>query len=211
MTSPARTASTVALAAMGWFVVALVVQHLLPTGHDPIAETTSHYANGRFGPLMTATFPGASVAVTALIIGLWRTQHEASRSRVGLALLSVFAVGALIAMSFPIDPMGSPLTPSGRIHRTVGPISFLSLSLGALLTSRALRKDERWRPVADLALGLAAVLLLLFPLLGYRIAQQTGFAGLVQRALLICFASWVCAVALRMRRIESAADRSAGP
>jgi hypothetical protein len=86
-----KTASiaTVALVGVVYFVVAIVILHVLRPDLNPIQRPTSEYAVGPYGWLMTSAFFSMSVASWALIIGLYQGVSQSARSRIGLGLLDM--------------------------------------------------------------------------------------------------------------------------
>ena len=172
--------------------------HFLSPDSDPIQRPTSEYAVGPYGYIMTSAFIALSVASWALVIGLSRDLAEPAKSRVGLVFLGVFAIGLLVAATFPIDLEGAPQTLAGTIHQINGPLTFLSLVVGINLVSRKLKHDERWHPTHRLASVLALVMIPEFLAGGLAAARETG-AGIAQRILVATFATWFLVIAMRLR------------
>jgi hypothetical protein len=196
-----QTASiaTVALVGVAYFVVAIVVLHVLRSDLNPIQRPTSEYAVGPYGWLMTSAFFSMSVASWALVMGLYQGVSQPARSRIGLGLMGLWGVGLLIAMLFPIDLDGAPQTLSGAIHGINGPLAFLSLTAGVIFVSRRFKYDEAWRPVYRSALILSLVMLALFFATPVSIATESGLAGLFQRVYLVTFVTWFVLTATRLR------------
>jgi hypothetical protein len=151
---------------------------------------------------MTSAFFSMSLGSFALVIGLYRAVSQRARSGIGLGLLGIWAVGALIAMSFPIDAEGAPQTISGTIHRINGPLGFLSLTAGTILVSRRFKQDRLWRPKHRTAVILSLVMLAAFIATFLSIATVSGFAGLCQRIYLVAFVTWFLLTAARLRAIS---------
>jgi hypothetical protein len=200
--------ATVALVAVAYFAVIIVVLHFLRADLNPISSPTSEYAVGRYGFLMSSAFFSMSLGSFALVIGLYRGVSKRARSGIGLVLLGVWAVGVLIAMSFPIDPEGAPQTISGTIHRINGPLGFLSLTAGTILVSRRFKQDGLWRPIHRSAVILSLVMLTAFIANFLNIATASGFGGLCQRIFLVAFVTWFLLTATRLRSISSRSVRS---
>jgi len=148
---------------------------------------------------MTSAFFSMSVACWALVLGLYRGLPQLARSRLGLGLLGVWALGVLIAMIFPTDVEGAPQTVAGTIHRMNGPLAFLSLTLGVLLVSLRFKRDETWHPFHRPALILSAVMLAEFIAVPAAMATGSGLAGLAQRFFLVTFVIWFVLTAARLR------------
>jgi uncharacterized membrane protein YozB (DUF420 family) len=197
----------VAIVGVAYFAVIIVALHFLRPDLNPLSQPTSEYAVGPYGFLMTSAFFSMSLGSFALVTGLYQGVSQSARSRIGLGLLGIWAVGVLIALIFPIDPEGAPQTDpegapqtiSGTIHGINGPLAFLSLTAGAILVSRRFRQDEKWRPFHRAALILSLVMLAVFIATFVNIATESGFAGLCQRIFLAAFVTWFFLTAVRLR------------
>ena len=99
----------VAIASLSWFVLTVVLEHVLVPELEPARHTISEYANARGAPgaLMVAGFViwAAALAATALVVlraplhghpGVMRALRD-----VLFALLVVAAVGATVVALFP--------------------------------------------------------------------------------------------------------------
>ena len=193
--------ATVALAGIAYFVLIIVALHFLRPDLNPISQPTSEYAVGSYGYLMTSAFFSMSLASWALVAGIYQGVSQRARSRIGLGLIGVWAVGVLIAMIFPIDLDGAPPTLAGTIHEINGPLTFLSLTVGVLLVSRRFKHDEKWRPFHRSALILSLAMLVEFIGIPLAIATESGVVGLAQRIFLVTFATWFLLTAARLRSI----------
>jgi hypothetical membrane protein len=148
---------------------------------------------------MTTAFFSMSVASFALALGLYRSVPASIQSRIGLALLVAWATGVMIAMIFPMDARGAAPTISGTIHRTAGPLTFLSLTAGMILLSLAFRRDDKWRPINRTALTLSLVMLAAFVATFLSFATDSGTVGIAQRIALATAVTWMLLVAVRVR------------
>jgi hypothetical protein len=193
--------TTVAIAAIAYFVVIIVALHFLRPDLNPISRPTSEYAVGAYGYLMTSAFFSMSLASWALVIALYQGVPGPARSRIGLSLLGIWAVGVLIAMLFPIDLDGAPQTMAGTIHAINGPLTFLSLNLGVILVSWRFKHHTEWRPFYRLAVILSLLILLEFIAVPVAMATESGLAGLAQRIFLVTFVTWFVVTAMRLRSI----------
>jgi hypothetical protein len=191
--------ATLAIVGVAYFAIIIVALHFLRPDLNPLSRPTSEYAVGPYGFLMTSAFFSMSLASFALVIGLYQGVSQRARSRIGLALLGIWAVGVLIAMIFPIDPEGAPQTISGTIHGINGPLTFLSLTAGTILVSRRFKQDEKWRSFHRTALILSLIMLAVFIATFVNIATGSGFAGLCQRIFLAAFVTWFFLTATRLR------------
>ena len=194
-----KQTSTIALICIAYFAFAIVALHFLRPDLNPLSRPTSEYAVGEYGFLMSTAFFSMSVASFSLLIGLYKGISKPAQSRIDLILLGIWGTGVLVAMMFPINREGTDLTTVNIIHRTNGPLIFLCLSVGAVLISRRVRLDDKWRPFYHTALTLSLIMLALFFITGANIATKSGFEGLCQRTFLLVFVTWFISMNLHLR------------
>lgn len=193
-------------ARLGWvtfvgivgFMALIVSLHVLRPDLDPIQRPTSEYSVGRYGWVMTVAFLTLSLATATMLLGLRRDVAPDARSRSGMVLLAIWAVGVLVAAVFPADLDGAPQTIAGTIHNINGPITFLSLVIGANLFSRRLKNDTRWSSISKLLSVLAALMAVEFVVNGAAAAREIA-GGLAQRILLATLVIWYLLIAWRLR------------
>jgi hypothetical protein len=149
---------------------------------------------------MTSVFLSMSIACMALVAGLYKTMPATSQSRIGLALVVIFAIQALVAMFFPVNPTGTPITASGLVHRIIGPIGFLCFTIGALLISDSLKKDKQFDTVQRPARILSWLILAMFIITTVGLITQS-VGGLGQRILLALMVVWFILIALNLSSI----------
>jgi hypothetical protein len=193
--------TTIALIGICLFIILIIILHFLPTGYNPLRGPTSEYAVGKYGFLMTIAFLSMSVGSFTLVIGLYKGILKSAGLKIGLILLTIWSVGLLIAMSFPIDLDHADPTMHGKIHRVNGPLIFLSLTIGAILISVGFKRDKNWRSVYRPALTLSMIMLFIFLSVIVSFATGLSYEGLLQRFYLITFSAWFIIVALYLRRI----------
>lgn len=181
------------------FALCIVALHLLRPDLDPIANTTSQYANGEYGWVMTLAFAILSAVTAVLMAALYIGSPSSLQKKIGLALLAVWFVGPLIAAAFPIDPIGAPQTASGRVHAINGGISFLCLTIGITSISLALAKDADWTPRARLLRILALLVVVAWVFGAATVPTGSSLAGLAQRTLLVLVVIWYAIVAKGLR------------
>ena len=201
-----RVAPTVALVGVCTFGVLIAALHVVRPELNPLVHPTSQYAVGSFGYVMSVAFIAMSVASFALTIGLSRQEVAPERALAGRILLGLWGVGALIAMLFPLNELGTEPTLASKVHRINGPIGFLSITLGAILLSRRFGHDRRWQSIARPAQFLSWAMLAFFFVTGAAIATRSGFGGLSQRVQLVLLVAWFV---LTARRAHALVDREA--
>lgn len=194
----ARISAMITIAGVLYFALTIIALHVLRPDLNPISHFTSEYAVGPYSFLMTSAFLSMSLASFALVIGLYQTVLPPARSLFGLGLLGIWAIGVLIAMIFPVDPDGAPQTLSGTIHQTAGPLTFLCLSVGALLVSWRLNHDAKWSSLYRPELILSFIMLVAFIATAFSFATGSGFGGVAQRIVLGGLVAWMLLIASKL-------------
>lgn len=176
------------------FVAILLVEGALRPGYDPTYHTVSELSLGDRGWIQIANFLQMGVGMFAFAVGIHRTLN----TLVGAILLAIFGVGMMAAGAFlPAPKRGYPpgaptwtpdqLSWHHQVHDVVGgPVAFLAI-FGACLTLVG-RLDGPWRlyTVLTATIGLA---LTIWTALAYR--RDAVNTGLVQRALILVYWSWI--------------------
>ncbi|MGO8948792.1 MAG: DUF998 domain-containing protein [Ktedonobacterales bacterium] len=179
----------------GIIVTALleVIVQLLPPHFSPISQSESDLALGPFGYLMTLNFVLRGVVMLLFIAAFMNVVPKESRSRSGLILLGVSAVGKLILAFVPTDLTSPPHTVHGAIHALVALASFFCGALGVLLMARALRHSPTVRPSQRILMGLAVVTLIwsLVVIGTVAVSSQIGVWGLFERLFDGLFYLWI--------------------
>jgi hypothetical protein len=125
-----KTLAFIALISITYFVIGLIILHFLRSDINPVKQATAYYAVGAHRFIMTSVFFSVFVASVALLIGFYQGIMASARSNLGLVLLGLWSAGVLVALCFPINPEGVPMTIPARIHRMSTPAIFLCLTLG---------------------------------------------------------------------------------
>src|SRR5436190_1504127 len=134
------------------YLVAVVLGGLLTPGYSHIAGPVSALImNG--APAATVLIPLFAL-YNALLIAFAFAMREAFREHgVRLSLVAPIALAAVaivgVAMLlYPMDPLGLPLTETGRLHIWFAvTASFLSM-VAVLVTAAALRRNPEWQALA---------------------------------------------------------------
>jgi uncharacterized protein DUF998 len=198
-----RLPATIALIFISIFVLLVIALHFLRPDLDALSTPTSAYAVGQYGFLMTGAFLCMSIASWSLLIALLKGIARPAQSRVGLLFLGMWAAAVIVAMIFPIDVAGAPVTVSGRIHRTNGPIAFTSLTLATFLITLKLRYEHRQPSFYSEGRILSWLIVAMFVISIINIRLQTGFEGLCQRVFLALIATWFIVIATQLRKLNS--------
>jgi hypothetical protein len=195
----------VVVATMYWWAVFLSM-HILEPELSPIGAPGSVYVLGPYGTWMTTTYFVLAAALLGSGLGLTMNFAVTVLTRMaGLAFL-IAAAGAVLAGMFPMDFPPPPRTLSGRLHALGGVLTFVPWVIGTSLFSLDMRRDQRWvRPsgtlftISVLSIGMAAVL---------PLSIRLGFAGGVQRLLLVLLFTWLMVVAMHLMHSSSGGEES---
>jgi uncharacterized protein DUF998 len=195
--------SQIAIGGIVYFVVAIIILHVLRPEYNPINHAVSNYAVGPYGYLMTAAFYTLALSVFALALGLARSMVLTNQARVALLLLNIASVGMIVMGIFPGDvhALHPPATVTGVIHWTAAGASFASIMIAAFILSRCFKTDERWQAFQRSTLVLAMAMVA--ALLAYGALALVGWIGVGQRVYIAVSLIWLLFVALGLRSISS--------
>jgi hypothetical membrane protein len=176
----ARTTERVVFLCAAYFLIVLIVLHILQPEFDPRFRFMSEYALGDYGWLMTTTFFALGLAPLITAIGL-RSAYPSSRStRIGLGLLVVAAIFIWLAGIFR----------DSIPHLLAGVVAFPSMVMAVLLLSWTFRRAARWQTMYQVALFIGLVMLAMFLLM----VADLGMPGLQQRVFIFLFLLWLLIV-----------------
>ena len=183
----------VGMAAAAVFVAVLLIEGALRPGYDPIYHPSSALSLGDRGWIQVANFLQLGVGTFAIAFGI----HHALNSDVAAALMAIAGLGAIAAGVWRMDPMrgyppgaqsGTPttLTWNHQIHDIAGPTTFLAIFGACLALAGQLQGIWRLYTILTAVAGLA---LTISTLVAWR--KDAGNTGLVQRALILVYCSWI--------------------
>lgn len=183
----ARYAAYLVLVALAYYVVAVVVLHLIEPELDPLARPISGYLRGRHPILARTTFFALAGALSALSLGLYQTRLRGRLVRVGLGLLGLAALGVVLAGLYP----GPPL------HLVGGLMAFPPTIAAVLVLSLRFRRAPGWEAWAARLFYLGLTVLALFPI-GAVALEGLDLGGLGQRLFFAALFTWMAIVAWRI-------------
>ena len=205
------TAASLAIAATGLSLVALLVLHLLSPEFQPSWRMVSEYANGRHGWLLSLMFATWGIGSLALAVAL--APHATGwMGRLGLLFLVLAGTGEIMAAVFDINH---------RLHGPAAAIGMPSLPVAAVLLTLALRRVEAAEPpawsmhltwLAIVAMGVGMMLFMrALAQAGVDLSAQTRplaelpsgvtpFVGWANRFVVVAYGVWVLAAAIALLR-----------
>jgi Protein of unknown function (DUF998) len=183
----ARMTERVVFLCAAYFVIVLIILHILQPEFDPRFRFMSEYALGDYGWLMTTTFFALGLAPLAAAIGLSNVYQPSRSIRIGLGLLVVAAVFIWLAGIFR----------DSIPHLLAGVVAFPSMVTGVLLVSWTFRRAAGWQTIywVGLFIGLGMLAML------FMMEADLGMPGLQQRVFIFLFLLWLSIVVHRLVRI----------
>lgn len=207
--SRARLALLATVVLIAVYVVLDVVAQLLPPHYDAISQAESDLAVGPYGYVMTLNFVVRGVLSLSFLVGLSAATTLGTRSRLGVALMAVWGVGAFVLAASPTDISATETTAHGKLHLLVAFLAFLAAAAGELLLSRHFPEEPRLRPIAGGAQLLAALgavsVVLLFVGAGVPFLLHHAF-GLLERIFLGFVLAWILVVSVYLLGSEDPAS-----
>ncbi len=182
------------------FVAVFTLEGWLRPAYDPRAMYVSALSLGQRGWIQIANFIFFGVLLFVFTRGVAVEFPSGKASRGGLTLLTLIAFCYLLSGPFVMDPMGTPAgqtTLTGAIHGILGAIAFILMPISCFVYLRRFNVDPNWRSLRGWTLVLGTVSAAAVVLLSVvsKIPQfESAFAdwlGLIQRALIIPFMTWV--------------------
>jgi hypothetical membrane protein len=174
---------------VAYFVIVLIVLHILEPEFDPRFRFMSEYALGDYGWLMTTAFFVLGLAPFVAAIGL-RDVHQSSRStRIGLGLLVVAAMFIWLAGIFK----------DSIPHLLASVVVFPSIVMAVLLLSWTFRRATGWQTIYRVTLLIALGMLALF----FSMVADVGMPGLQQRVFIFLFLLWLSIVVHKSIRLTA--------
>jgi len=206
----ARTALALTVILIGVYIALDIVAQLLPPHYSPISQAESDLAVGPYGYIMTVNFVVRGLLSVSFLVGIGSATGVATRSRVGTALLGVWAIGAFLLAAFPTDIGTTETTVHGQLHLLIALVAFVAAAVGVVLMARRFSEEDRLRPIASSAQGIAILTLLAFVV--FVLATPMPFLekhayGLLERIFIGLVLLWILVVSLYLLRSGSPVHR----
>lgn len=173
------------------FAVVFILQNVLRTDDDAIAEPVSALSIGEYSWVQRVNFVVLGVLLLLFAAALHRGVASSRPGWVGPTLLSVAAAGLLVAATFSLarDETGAIYDPS--FHQVGGTMFFGGTALGLMVLSRRLVRDPQWRDLSrySLGAGIASIAggVVINTLAIPDDAPLHGEVGLIQRIIVLAF------------------------
>jgi hypothetical protein len=199
-----REATVAGMTASAFFVLVFLVEGWLRPGYQPSSMFVSELSLGPRGWVQIINF----LVTGALLIVFARAAAPDLRGgRAGAAgpiLLQIIGLSLMASGPFLTDPSAQldQRSVHGLVHDLFGAVVFSLMPVSCFVFYRRFRGDPAWRRLATWSLAAAVALVVGIAVL--KVAQQPdsvlfAWKGLVQRAVLVAFMSWVFTVAAHLR------------
>ncbi|MGC5009174.1 DUF998 domain-containing protein [Streptosporangium sp. DT93] len=203
---PAHAADVSAIAGIA-FLLLLVLLHLIRPDVSTSWQTTSEYARGALGWIMTVAFLLSAIGYGGLAVALLARPRRLP-ARIGAVVLAIAAAGTVVGGVFVTDPIDTPqdrLSATGTLHGLGAGLALMLLPVAALLITFGLSRDGSfstarrglWWSAALPPVALVMFMVAQTVLLG---AGDGGFGpdvpiGWPERLLVLAYAAWQIIVA----------------
>ena len=173
------------------FAVVFILQNVVRTDDDAIAEPVSALSIGEYGWVQRLNFVVLGVLLLVFVAALRRGVASSRFGWVGPTLLSVAGAGLFVAATFSLarDETGAIYDPS--FHQVAGTMFFGGTALGLMALSRRLSLDPLWRNLSRYILGAGIASIaggVVINALAIPVdAPLHGEVGLIQRIIVLVF------------------------
>jgi len=205
-----RTTLTLTVVLIGVYIALDILAQLLPPHYNAVTQAESDLAVGPYGYVMTVNFVVRGLLSMSFLVGLTAATRIGSRSRAGVALLGVWAVGAFLLAIFPTDIGTTETTVHGQLHLILALVAFVGAAVGVVLLSRHFLEEDLLRAFASPANVLSTLTILSFVV--FLLATPVPFLlthayGLLERIFIGLVLLWMLAVSLSLLRSDQPAER----
>jgi hypothetical membrane protein len=201
--SPAARLIVAGLVAPFPFIALVILQGILQPGYNHVMQPISALAALPLGWIQNINFYILGTFMIAYAIGLHFSVRPGRPVALGPALIALCGMGLIVAGVFPWrQENGVFIEPAG--HVVGAAMSFLGVSLGHIVVSRAMRRDPQWKAIASYVFASGITMLLLFFAVAYSLEPGSPlrpWTGLLQRVLVAVWCACTAVVALRGARI----------
>jgi hypothetical protein len=187
------------------FVAVFALEGWLRPGYDPLGMYVSELSLGPRGWIQIANFVVLGVLFLLFARGVAAEFREGKASRAGPILLAIIGFSFLVSGPFVMDPASTPRDQwswHGTLHQLFGALVFSLAPVSCFAFWRRFRDDPNWRSLQwwSLAAGMIVVTFVVLLKVGELPPNAlSGWVGLIQRAALVTYLSWVFTFAWALR------------
>jgi hypothetical protein len=189
------------------FVSVFTICGWLTPGYSWTGMFVSELSLGPLGWVQVLNFMLTGTVVLVFGRGLAQPSGSGAASRVGPVLVQVIGLSLLASGPFATDPSAlfGQASVHGVVHGIFGALVFTLAPVSCFVFYRSFRRNPHWRPLRGWTLACGVVLTLGIVLLKISQQPESGlfeWKGLVQRAILVTFFTWIFTVAFRLGRVH---------
>jgi Protein of unknown function (DUF998) len=174
------------------FLAVLIFEHFLRTELPPLSHYLSEYSLGPYGYIHITAFVLLAVIQVFLFAGL----HSKLKTSVfTLITVGLFIICLLFLVIFPGDKPGLPGTTTGAIHNMSALFGFAIFKVAMILWGFTFLKNSHWRKTGFITFLFCITAFILFTA-GFFI--NPAYAGLLQRANVLCDISWLLFITYKL-------------
>jgi hypothetical membrane protein len=199
----AATLAVLALAGVVVYVAIDVLLAFLRPSYSLLYNAESDYGNGPWFWVMDVNFLLRCALSLAAVGALVRAAVPDARPRIGLALLTAWAVCSGLLAFFTDDLEGQPVHGSGIVHLVLAFIAFACVTIATVVISVRLARDPRWDPVRTVLLAVSLAGVAAFLLLGSATGHKHAPGGLYERIFLGIELLWIAVAAVHIATMRS--------
>jgi Protein of unknown function (DUF998) len=189
------------------FVSVFTICGWVTPGYSWTGMFVSELSLGPLGWVQVLNFVLTGTLVLVFGRGLTEPFGSGAASRVGPVLVQVIGLSLVASGPFTTDPSAlfGQVSVHGVVHGIFGALVFTLAPVSCFVFYRSFRRNPDWRPLRGWTLACGVVLTLGIVLLKISQQPESGlfeWKGLVQRAILITFFTWIFTVAFRLGRVH---------
>ncbi|HEY6417440.1 MAG TPA: DUF998 domain-containing protein [Candidatus Binataceae bacterium] len=192
------------------FVATFTLEGWLRPGYDARRMFVSELALGPCGWIQCVNFVVFGALFLVFARGVAADFQDGKASRAGPILFAIIGFSLLVSGFFVMDPVTTlpdQMSWHGKLHMFFGALVFSLSPISCFVFLRRFREDARWRSLQWWTLAAGTITAAALVVLSVGPTQPPAvpnafneWNGLVQRAILIPYFSWIFTFALLLRR-----------
>ena len=185
-----------------FFLVAFVGGLLRP-GYSHVSQAISELTEAGAVNKVYLDLALLVMEVLTILFGLgfyWVVRTASWRLRSSAALMVLIGSVGLLFYRYPMDPMGTDMTPDGRMHLIIVTVSAVAAILGVLLSARGWASVSGGRGIARMCYVVLAAMLFSGVAAALVGSQGLPGIGIWQRINTGAFSAWQIATAIYLLR-----------
>ena len=195
------------------FVTTFTLEGWLRPGYDLRRRFVSELALGPRGWIQRVNFVALGVLTLVFARGIAAEFQKGKASRAGPVLLGIIGISYLASGIFVMDPVTTlpdQMSRHGKLHTFFGALVFSLSPISCFVFLRRFRADPKWRALQWWTLAAGTISAASVVVLSVGPAQPPAvpnafnrWIGVIQRAALVPYLSWLFTVALGLGRRSS--------